>query len=197
MELDDLKAAWTELDNRLKKNEELKESIILEMMKSKAGKTMNKFIVMEIISVIVLIMCIPLCIFGFERNGGRNWVADIALLFTAAIGFVYPFWGVFKTHGLMKFDLSKDVGNNILCLNRYRIQLNREKKVLYFFLGPVLIALGLLSYAVGNAKFHWWTLMICAFIAAGLGCYWSYKWYNKNIDSILKSLDEIRELKEE
>jgi hypothetical protein len=38
MELNNLKEAWTALDNRLKRTEKLKESIILEMMRSKAGK---------------------------------------------------------------------------------------------------------------------------------------------------------------
>jgi hypothetical protein len=197
MELDELKEAWTALDNRLKRNEELKEGIILEIVKTKAGKSVNRFIFWEMFSVVVLILCIPLCIFEFNINGGRNWAVDIALLFAVAVCFVYPFWGIFKTHGLMKFDLLKDVGNNLFCMNRYRIQLNREKKVLYYFIGPVFVVLGLFSYAVANAKFQWWTLLICVFIVAGLVCYWSYKYYNKNIDSILKSLDEIRELKEE
>jgi O-antigen/teichoic acid export membrane protein len=197
MELEELKAAWIALDNRLKKNEELKESIILEMMSSKAKKSVNRFIILEMFSVVFLILCIPLFIFEFNKIGGKNWAVDITLIFVMAIGFVYPFWGIFKTQGLMKFDLSKDVGNNILCMNRYRIQLNRERKVLYYFLGPVLVILGLLSYAVWKVKFQSWTLLISVFISAGLICYWSYKWYNKNIDSVLKSLDEIRELKEE
>ena len=197
MELDDLKAAWAELDNRLKKNEELKESIIIEMMKNKAGKTVNRFIIMEMFSVVLLILTCPLIIFNYGNFCGKNWAWDSIMLFTLAICFVYPFWGVFKIHGLMKFDFSKNVGNNILSMNRYRIQLSQEKKLLYYFVGPVLVMLGISMHAVMKAKFSVWTFMTCVFIVGGLVCYWSYKWYNKSIDSILKSLDEIRELKEE
>jgi len=197
MELDELKVAWTELDNRLKRNEELKESIILEMMKSKAGKLVNRFITGEMIAVVFLLLMIPLIIFELDKMGGKNWAMDTTLFFTLAVCFVYPFWGIFKTHGLMKFDITKNVGNNILSMNRYRIQLNREKKFLYYFVGPVFVILGLSTYAVRKVTFSLWSLLICVFIAAGLITYWSYKYYNKSIDSILKSLDEIRELKEE
>ena len=197
MELDDLKVAWTELDNRLKRNEELKESIILEMMKSKAGKLVNRFIAWEMFSFVALLLVIPLNIFIVCRYGGRNWAMDTTLFFTLAVCFVYPFWGIFKIHGLMKFDITKNVGNNILCMNGYRIQLNREKKILNYFVGPVYVLLGIFAYTVGKAILYQWSLLICVFIAVGLITYWSYKYYNKSIDSILKSLDEIRELKEE
>ena len=120
----------------------------------------------------------------------------LSLIFLA-VCIVYPFGDIFKIHELLKFDFSKNVCNNVYYMNQYRIQLNHEKKVSYYFLGPVLVTLGVFSYAIANAKFTWWTLLICVFIAVGLITYWSYKFYNRNIDSILKSLDEIKELKEE
>ena len=197
MELDDLKQAWASLDNRLKKNEELKESIILEMMGGKARKLVNRFVFIEMFSVVALIVVLPFIIFMLDKMGGRNWAADTAVFIAMAVCIVYPFWGVYKIHGLMKFDLSKNVCNNIYYVNSYRIQLNREKKVVYYFLVPVLVMLGVVSYAIANAKFTLWALFISMLIAVGLITYWSYKLYNKNIDSILKSLDEIKELKEE
>ena len=42
-----------------------------------------------------------------------------------------------------------------------------------------------------------WVLLICALAVATLVSYWSYKYYHKGIHSILKSSDEMRELKEE
>ena len=197
MEFDELKAAWTELDNRLKKNEELKESIILEIMKSKARKIVNQFIVWEMISVVALILCIPLIIYLFDKMSGRNWARDTAMLFSLAICFVYPFWGVYKLHGLMKIDFLKNISNNILYVNKYRIQLGYDKKILYCFVLPVFVILGVVTYAVMKATLPLWTFLICILIVGVLVCYWSYKKYDKNIDSILKSLDEIRELKED
>jgi len=43
-----------------------------------------------------------------------------------------------------------------------------------------------------------WTLLICVVIFLTLYSYWSYnKFYNNNIQSIKKSLEELNELKEE
>ena len=197
MELDELKEAWTALDVRLKKNEELKESIILEMMQSKAVKKVNWFIALEKFSVALLILLIPFIIYSFDKFGGRYPFWDALTLFSAAVCFVYPFWGVYKLHGLMKFDLTKNVGNNILCMNRYSIQLIREKKILTYFVGPVFLIAGVLTYASLKATLPLWTFLICIFCLGGLASYWSYKKYHKNIESIIRSLEEIRELKEE
>jgi hypothetical protein len=97
----------------------------------------------------------------------------------------------------MKFNITKDVGNNILCINRYNIQLKHEKKIGNFFIMPVMVILVTLHYATIKASLPLWATFICAFIVCGLIVYWSYKIYEKGIDSILKSLEEIRELKEE
>jgi Na+/melibiose symporter-like transporter len=197
MELDELKEAWTALDNRLKRNEELKENIILEMMKSKAGKLVNRFIAMEIISVVLIPLVIPACINWLDRNLGKYLAGDICMFLAIMICTVYFMWGIFKIHGLMKFDLAKNVGNNIIYVNKYNIQLKREKKIFSCFLWPVLCLLVVLYYAEIKATMFWWSLMICALIAISFLCYWLYKIYDKNIDSILRSLDEISELKEE
>ena len=197
MELDDFKEAWTALDNRLKKTEELKESIILEMMQSKARKKVNWFIANEMINVIGLLLIVPLCIYLLDKNGGKYWELDTFLLLFGAVCFVMTFWSAYKLHGLMKFDLTKNVGNNILCMNKYNIQLNRDKKILAYFLGPIVVIFGVLNYVARNATLPLWTLLICIFIAGGLVVYWSFKMSEKSIKSILKSLEEIRELKEE
>jgi len=197
MELDDFKKTWAALDNRLKHNEKLNESIILEMKKSKAMKKVNRFIAYEMFQVVILILMVPICIYFIGQRGGKYLVWDIAMFFFAAICFIYPFWGVYKINGLMKFDFTKNVGNNILCMNRYNIQLKQEMKFLIYFLAPVTVILAITYYAVAKAALPFWVLLICALTVASLICYWSYKIYDKGIKSILKSLDEIKELKEE
>ena len=197
MELDDLKAAWTELDNRLKKNEELKECVIIEMMRSKAGKIVNRFVVWEIIQVVGTLLFIPFCIFWLDWRGGKYLAMDITMFFGLAVCLFSSFWGVYKLHGLMKVDLYKNVGNNIYYVNRYNIQIKREKKIFECFLWPATCVLLALSFASVKATPKFWVLLICALIATTLITYWMYKKFDKSIDSILKSLDEIRELKEE
>ena len=195
MELDDLKEAWTALDNRLKRTEQLKESIILEMMQSKAGKLVNGFIIWEIFQAVIVLLCIPLVISQLDRFAGKYLTINITLIFAIAICIIGFFWGIYKLNGLMKIDVLKNIGNNIFYVNKYRIQLKREKQTGYFLL-PATMMLMALSYASIKVSMSLWVLMTCGFIAITLIIYWSYKFYNKNIDSILKSLDEIHELKE-
>ncbi len=197
MELDDLKEAWTALDSRFKKNEELKESIILEMMKSKAGKQVNKFIKGDIISVIILLLIIPLIIFQIDRGGGKYWAWDILMIFAILVACWGACWGVYKIHGLMKFDFSKNVSNNIYCVNKYNIQLKQETKITVYFIVPVFAVLGVLAYATMKATTPLWIFLICIFAIAILSVYWACRMNNKNISSIMQSLNEIKDLKEE
>ena len=197
MELDNLKEAWAALDNRLKRNEELKESIILEMMRSKANKLVNRFITLEIISVVALLFFIPLCIFWLDRFWYISFMTGLNVLFGVIFSFFYFFWGIYKIYGLMKFDLSKNVGNNIYCVNRYNLQIKREKKFFWYFLLPAIVILSVLTYASVKASLPLWIFLICSLTGGILITFFTYKKYDKNIDSILKSLDEIKELKEE
>ena len=197
MELDNLKEAWAALDNRLKRSEELKESIILEMMRSKASKSVNRFITFEVISVVVLLFAIPLCVFVLERFRDSSLAGRITLFFLVVACLLNSLWGMYKIVGLMKFDLSKNVGNNIYWVNRYNLQIKREKKFSMYFLIPALVILAVLSYASMKASLPLWAFLICALTGGIVVNFFTYKKYYKDIDSILKSLDEIKELKEE
>ena len=197
MELENLKEAWAALDNRLKRSEELNESILLEEMRSKAGKIVNRFIVMEKISVVGLLLLLPFIIYSLNRLGGKILLWDALMIFCAIICFLYPFWGVYKLHGLMKIDITKNVANNILFLNKYNIRINREKKLNFCFIFPVLGMLAVCTYAASKATLPLWTFLICLFCLAGLGIYWANKKYNKGFESVIRSLEEIRELKKE
>jgi len=197
MELENLKEAWAALDNRLKRSEELNESILLEEMRSKAGKIVNRFIVLEMISFTLMLFLVPFCIYAIDRFGGKFWSWDTYMIFFSVLCFLYLFWSVYKIHGLMKFDIAKNVGNNILCMNSYNIQLKREKKVVAYIFGPIFVVFGVISYAAVKAPLALWTFLICAIIFVVLFSYWSYKKYNKSFESVIRSMEEISELKEE
>jgi hypothetical protein len=198
MELDEMKVAWTALDNRLKRNEELKESIILEMIGNKASRLINRFITWEVISAIGCFLCIPVCVYSLDRFMGLIHVTyDVIMLSSIIFLCVYPFWSFYKIHGLMKFDLTKNVGMNIYYVNKYNIQIKREYKIVAFFIGPVWAILLILFYASFHVSLPLWSFLFCTLIAVTIVCYWFYKKYDKNIASILRSLDEIKELQEE
>jgi len=198
MELDDLKVAWTELDNRLKKNEELKESIIWEMMQSKAGKSINRLLNWDIFGASILLLIIPFVVFGYDKFRGNFIMWDCMMIACLIYCVVYLPCHLYKIYGLMKIDFSGNIHENIYRINRYNIQVKRDKKIHHYIVHPVLGILGILTYGSMKATLPLWIFLFCIYILATILSYWSYKRiYDKNIESILKSLDEIRELKEE
>ena len=197
MKLDDLKEAWTALDNRLKRTEQLKETIILEMIQTKANKLINKLLNWEVFGAIVLLLITPFSIIMLDLFGGRFPMWDILMLSVIIVCIALFIWQLYKIRGFMKVDLSKNIRDNIYYMNQYNIRTKREMMIMSFILGPIMAILGILTYASMKASFSLWIFLLFAIILATLASFWQYKrLYGKNIDSILKSLDEIRELKE-
>jgi hypothetical protein len=110
MELDELKNVWASLDERLNKQEKLKESILKEMMQSKTSKTVSKLINYDLLSICILLALIPFCVFvmGHFRYGfWGNTTIILAIIFSC----IYGLWAIYKLHGLMKFDFSKNIND--------------------------------------------------------------------------------------
>ena len=198
MELDNLKEAWIALDNRLKKDEELKESIILEMIQTKANKLINKLMNWEVFGAVIALLTTPFSVIMFNLFGGKFPMWDILVLFVIIVGIVLFIWQLYKICGLMKVDLSRSIRDNTYYMNQYNIRMKREKVIMGFIVGPILAILSVITYASMKASFAFWIFLLFAIIFTTLASFWQYKrLYGKNIDSIIKSLDEIRELKEE
>ena len=197
MELEELKSAWAELDNRLKENKSMNKTLIMEMAKNKADKLISRFINQNIISVILLLLIIPLMLLGYNFFGGKFIFFDIFSIYMVAICFICFFWYIYKISGLMKIDFSKKISDNIYYTNRYNIQVNRETQATIIFIGPSLVILGILVYAETKSSIYLWVFFACTILAGIMGGYWGIKKHNKNINSILKSMNEIKALEEE
>jgi hypothetical protein len=107
-------------------------------------------------------------------------------------------WELYKIYGLMKIDLSKSVSHNTCYVNRFNIQIKREKYVLSYILGPALAIGAIAVYAVMHAGVILWVFLGCMTILGGFTIWVSYRRiYAKQIASIQKSLNELKELEEE
>ena len=164
----------------------------MDMMKIKTEKLLNRVIALETIAIVVAFLVMLLCIFHIYRN--HSLVDIIFPFFFAAVCFFHFFWGSIKINGLKKINLSNNVGANFYYMNRYSIQLKRERKIyLYYVLIPFIIVI------IVSFNFAAYTHMFFIFILPFL--YWTHLLgtsnYHKNIGLIIKSLEEIRELKEE
>jgi hypothetical protein len=198
MELDELKTMWVALDERLKKQEVLKEGMIGEMIRSKADKTVNKLVTLEIIGAIIVLLLIPFIVFALDRFGGKTRMWDVYVFSALILCGIIFIWQLYKICGLMKIDLSKSVSHNTCYVSRFNIQIKREKFVLSYILGPALAIGAIAVYAVMHAGVILWVFLGCMTILSGLTIWVSYRRiYARQIASIQKSLNELKALEEE
>ncbi|MDR1259010.1 MAG: hypothetical protein LBK65_07020 [Tannerellaceae bacterium] len=194
MELDELKKTWAALDNRLKENNLLKETIIREIIQGKAGKSLKRLLAWEILNTSACFVVIPFLWHFLSHFKSR--IIFFLLIYTIALLFLSIIWYSYKVYGLMKFDLAKSVSNNIYYIGRYNLQIKWEK-LIGIPATSVIVILLVLVYAEVNASIFAWIPMSFGVIFSGLFTYWYYKRVcGKNIGSILKSLDELKSLKE-
>jgi hypothetical protein len=105
----------------------------------------------------------------------------------------------FKLFMLSRFDLSLSVRENISTLNRYALFIKWEKMggIIVASILCLLIILVMLSFKQHIESWRW-AGVICAMIITPVLTVWQYrKVYGANIAAIRRSLDELRELKEE
>ena len=198
MEIEALKNRWATLDNQLKENKSLNERIIKEMIDKKANKSISRLLFWDIFSLIFLLVLIPFLVYWCNLYSEQKTFWYITLIATGFACVIGGVWCFIKIHGLMKVDINESVGKNIYYIKRYTIQINREKIAMTYFVAIPFAILITLAYIEAKVSIGLWVYLICALILGALVTFWSYKRiYQKDIDSIKKSLEEMRELKEE
>jgi len=199
MELDELKTTWTALEQQLKKNETLNKQILLEMLRGKSNKSLNKLRNHDFTSIIIWLLFIPFGIWLYTNHVLMHYISvkilAIVLVMNSAVGII---WGYDKLKYLMKIDFSKNVKDNMFGVNKYDVMIKQEKVVGYCVLMPMVYFLISYCYYEFNADISSWTFLIVCMIVGVVLTFWSYKKiYDPNIQSIKKSLDELKELVEE
>jgi hypothetical protein len=194
METEDLKNRWSSLEEQLKKQEIFNKLVAKELLQAKSNKALSRLMTSEVLGAIVLPIVIPAIIYalGMKKNPLEYYFLYCMIGFCVA-GF---FWQLWKIYDLMQIDFSNTLSNNARYTNKYNIKIKKEK-ILMLFLIPALALSVIYAYAKSNVPALIWAIMICTFICAILYTYWGYKrLYDKNIASILKSLEELKELEE-
>jgi hypothetical protein len=199
MEISELKNTWTVLEEQLKKNEMLNKQIVQEMVYKQSNKSLNRLINVDFMCLIVMLLMIPVCIWLYKIPGYEN-ILSIKILcgVMVLICISAAIWYGYKLKNLTKINFSKEVKQNMYAMNKYIIMLKKEKLATYFVLAPILGLLSAFCYYELKANFALWIFLIVVLTVAIVAEYWLYKrFYDTNILSIRKSLDEMKELEEE
>lgn len=198
MELEELKKTWSALDEKLEENNRLNEKIISEMIEKKASKSLNKLIFWDEFTLIFSLLLIPLLVYLITTFHGKLVFWDIAMIYLLINLIVGVVWFFIKIKGLMKININENVSNNIYHLNKYNIQIRKEKFYTNYILGAPAAILFTLTYGEAKASLWMWVFLVCMLILSSVVTYFSYKRFSqKNIDSIRESLEEIKDLREE
>jgi len=197
MELDELKNDWASVEERLKKQEILNENIMKEMIYKKTNKSLKQLFWSDSSGIPILLLVIPFIVYAYGKFGGKHIFWDLTVIFAGVFCIAFLPFLIYRVYGLMKIDFSENIKRNLYYINHYSIQIKLEKTIMAFF-GPVMVILLSIVFIEFKADIFRWTLLICVVIFLTLYSYWSYnKFYNNNIQSIKKSLEELNELKEE
>jgi hypothetical protein len=198
MELEELKNTWETIDERLKKQEVLKENLIREIIYSKSNKSLSKLINFEVLSLVIYLLIIPVIAFAYNKGLELLLAGKIFAYFMASFCIFGAIWQLIKMKNLRQIDFTKNISANSLFINKYNILIKKEKSVTMIFITPVISFLCIYLYAIYHATFTLWIFLISALLIAIFLSYNNYKRiYDKNIASIQKSLEALKELEEE
>jgi|GEM_PF-553804 hypothetical protein len=195
MESDELKNAWKALDNRLNENKALNETLIKEMMHSKANKSISRLIVWDIIGITISLLVIPFVVHMYFKNNNHLIFWNITMIYVALICIVAIGWYCLKLYRLTKINFSQNISHNIYNTNKYNILVTKEK-IAINIIWPTLAGLIILIYAQTKVHLSLWAFLICMLMLGTIFIWLSYKKVYDKIKSILKSMNEIKELEE-
>lgn len=196
MELDELKNTWAQLETKMNEHQLFNEKIVKEIHKSRYNKSLSQLINYTFIGCIAALVAITILIY---RMGVIYFGPFKTTIFILGIVFVlYGFIiGIANLKLLYKIDYSKSVSHNIELTRKYQIRIKKQNLIAYISV-IILVLLAVIASALSANMELWRWAAIGGTVAAGVvAAIWDYKrMYKKNINSILESLNEIKELEE-
>ncbi|WP_279123774.1 hypothetical protein [Alistipes indistinctus] len=198
MDLEEMKERWAALNDRLERTEMLQESVIRELVQTKGEKSVSRLINWETFGFVVTILIIPYSIYVYHRFGGHFAMWDLFIRVAIVVDGLLVLWTGYKLYGLMKIDFTKVVKENILRVNRYTVQITREKIFTAAIIGPLFVILSVVMSIEMKAPDFIWGVLFGVVVATTVACYWLYKRvFDKNIRRLQESLAVIEEVGEE
>jgi len=196
MEIDELKNAWSVLDSILMKNKSLQSTIIKEMLQSKVNKSLKRLINFELMGAVICFIMFPVLFFIWGKMR-HNIFADITIYVGGVILLIGWVAQPYKLFLLSKIDFSKAIAENVRFVQRYNLFIKKEKMYTYSII-PIVFGLVFVAFgSFGKIEIWRWAAVISGLVFTALMSFWQYrKIYNANIQSIMHSLDELKEIGE-
>jgi hypothetical protein len=196
MELEELKNRWSLLEKRLQSQDTLKEHVIREILLNRSEKGLGRMINYGYFGIALALGIIAL--FAWQMSvvslGVFHTVLFSGIIILLVVCVIMETVNLITLH---KMDFSKPVNHNLRLMQKHNISLKRQ------LIGAYVVAVMFAFFAViaglmtPNMELWRWCVFIASLgIGIAGGC-WEYKrMYRRNMDSILRSLQELREIEE-
>jgi len=199
MELDKLKEIWISLDNRMQQQEILKSTLIKEMLINKSDKALSRLINYSYFGIILCIAVLPLLIWISSQSRSFDIMNNIFIPITILFSLTNLAVAIIQLIKLHKIDFSKAINRNIYSVQKLNI-FNKRYYIIFTIIAFIIVFITIIVLFISYSAYiaYWrWLGIITAIIAGSIFCFWEYKRiYRRNFNTILKSLEELKELEE-
>ncbi|MDR0507794.1 MAG: hypothetical protein LBH32_13405 [Dysgonamonadaceae bacterium] len=196
MELEELKNVWNSFETRLQQQKMLEKVILKESLLSKSDKGLSIMINYGYFGLTLIVLGLFTLIWVIFQVADLTTLPVRITLYMTVVYVIYALiQGIIGLLKLQKIDLSAPIMENLQRVNSYRIYYN--KQVIIILLGgvAVMVITIIISYFFTKMQAWQWITLFGALGVGAVGTWWEYKrMYQKNIDTIQKSLEELKEL---
>lgn len=197
MELEELKQKWDKLEYTIEKSMKMNLKIAEEMHQSRYNRSISVLINYTYLGCIValLVMIGLFCKITTTYFGPFKITIFILAIILLASGLIVGFTNLKL---LFKIDYSKSINHNIALTRTYQIRIKRQSLIASILI-LILIILGIIASLLSpNMELWRWVTIGFILVIGIIIAKWEYKnIYKKNIETLLKSLDELNELAED
>jgi hypothetical protein len=195
MELDEMKTAWKEMDERLERREMLSAAYIKESIAARSQRSVSRFLNYEMISAAIALAAMPFVVwkYGTLPAGSFDGMKLVMSVFLLLLPLLFV-WQIIKIVPLFKLDMSKGVKDNIARVRRYELYALYEKRFSLLFFPLLIVCITAWVATVGAAAW-WWAGWGGATLFVVFFTIWYYKkFYADNMGAIKRGLDELKDL---
>ena len=196
MEPEKLKEIWTSLDNRMQQQEGLKTAIIREMLVNKSDKALSRLINYSYFSILLYLIGLPLLVRLWTSSSAfANRIIVPLIILYLIYGMIV---GVVLLRRLHKVNFSMPINQNLFIVHKLCI-FNKYSIIASYIIGAIMFVSFFITVlnSLNNIESWRWVVFGAGLLIGVVGSVWEYKRiYRRNFDSILKSLEELKELEE-
>lgn len=195
MDLDEMKAVWSDLGTQLEQQKKLNQDLIMKMTQEKSSSRMGRIIRVEMFGIVVSVAILVYLLVNFNKL--TNWPALTGGIGMALILVIAIVFGTRLISKARKIDLIKNTYSTVVeQFNEFRAMLRFYKKLSIWtnifsllFVIPVTYSLILEQNILDDLKGAGISLLL-GIIVAPVMLYLIIRFYSRNISQVKKALND-------